>query len=196
MLKIVFSAFLFVLVIFPSDIAKSQETLTWKEVGGWEIRVDTTLGNACFMIATWEQGTILRIGFVSGQSTSTVPYIILGNIYWTSLEEGKDYNLTFRFDNQRPWAVNATGYRLGQYVFLLFEVGTWEFVDEFMRKHGAEISYDGQVIANLSLTNSFAALRETANCHLQMAQAGAQGTQPSADPFANRSSQPDQDPFD
>ena len=196
MFQKVFAVFLFVLLIFPSDAAKSQETLTWKEVGGWQIRVDRTLGNACFMIATWEQGTILRIGFFSGQSVSTVPYIILGNIYWTSIQEGKDYSLTFRFDNERPWAVDATGYRLGQHIFLLFEVGSWDFVDEFMRKHGVRIVYNGQVIANLSLSNSFAALKETANCHVQMARADSQGTQPSTDPFRNPSTQQDRDPFD
>ncbi|RIA55757.1 hypothetical protein [Dichotomicrobium thermohalophilum] len=196
MIKEALIAIAFVLAVCPIDVAKSGETVAWKRVGNWQIRVDPSLGNACFMIASWEQGTILRIGFVSGQSTSNVPYIILGNSYWNSIQEGKDYNLTFRFDNEKPWSVNAVGFRMGQSVYLLFEVGSWDFVDEFMRKHGVQVAYQGKVIANLRLTDSFAALKETANCHVQMAQAGLQSSQPGRDPFRTPSTVPDRDPFD
>lgn len=181
-----FRASLLIILLTASTYGptQAQGSLNWKTVQGWDIRIDRTLGNACFMIASWENGTILRIGFSSGQTASSVPFMLLGNVTWTSMQEGKDYNLQLQFDQASPWDVPARGFRVGQFVFLLIGISKIEFIEEFMRKLGVKIYYQGNIIANLTLDGSFAAFRETVKCQVQMdTLSSAPGAQPSGDPF-------------
>ena len=76
----------------------------WKKVGHWQIRVDTTLNNGCFLYTSFERGTILRIGL--DKTATGGGYIIIGNDDWKSIEVGKDYKISIKFDDELPWVGN------------------------------------------------------------------------------------------
>ena len=40
----------------------AQKPDKWAQVGGWEIRVDQSVGSGCFAIQTYEDGTVVRMG--------------------------------------------------------------------------------------------------------------------------------------
>ena len=44
--------------------ADKAETLFWKEIVGWQIRVDEMLGNGCFVYQLFEENTALRLGII------------------------------------------------------------------------------------------------------------------------------------
>ena len=43
--------------------ARGEEAPRWGSVSGWEIRVDTSLGHGCFASRSYEEGSLLRVGF-------------------------------------------------------------------------------------------------------------------------------------
>ena len=90
--------------------ARAQDTLLWRTVGQWQIRVDKSLGYGCFLVGSYTQGTILRIG-IDQQSGNG--YVMVGNEAWRSLQVGNQYDLALRFDNASPWRGNATARRIG-----------------------------------------------------------------------------------
>jgi len=190
--KLLQSLFIALCLFSLSNGAEAQDTSQWKKIGSWHIMIDETLGNACFMLGIYEGGTILRIGFRQGKSTNSVPYMIVADKDWVSIEVGKDYGLKFKFDNEAPWNVPARGMSFNETKVLYFDITDWEFIDELMRKHRVIIDYNGETIAILKLDGSFAALKETANCHARMADT----RQREGDPFSSSPNRTDDDPFD
>ena len=70
--------------------AQAQEGTLWKTVGDWDISVDATIGNGCYALASWNGGTVLRIGRNPEQNNF---YFLIGNDKWTSLRDDQSYDL-------------------------------------------------------------------------------------------------------
>ena len=176
-------------------LAQSGETVKWGQVGGWQIRVDRTVGDGCFASQRYEDGTALRVGYDAQKKTI---YFMMGNSAWRSLEAGKVYQMLFVFDDYKKYNGELTGTRLGDATFLEHSNVTYEFTKDFMERGGVRVHYRGAQIAHLSLRNTFAALAEVVNCQKEIAGTGDQGnsTQPTSDPFS-RGSRPGRssDPF-
>src|SRR5258705_6144392 len=85
--------------------AHAQETVLWRAVGQWQIRVDKSLGYGCFLLGSYTQGTVLRIGIDQQNGNG---YVMVGNVAWRSLRVGNQYDLALRFDNSSPWRGQAT----------------------------------------------------------------------------------------
>ena len=47
---------------FAISPAPAQETVLWRSIGQWQIRVDASLGYGCFLVGSYTRGTVLRIG--------------------------------------------------------------------------------------------------------------------------------------
>lgn len=171
-----------------------QTVAFWKTVGHWTVWVDRTLGNACFIATTFEDFTVLRLGFVRVDRNVSA-YIAVANEQWKSLEEGKDYKLVIQMDGREPWHAEASVMRIGGKVpFLIAEASEAEFFREFMRKHSLTISYKGTVVVTLDLKGSAAAMRELLTCQETFeAEAKRVPDAPKKDPFEGVSSQ--KDPF-
>lgn len=141
--------------------AAAQDTEQWGTARGWDVRVDSSMGDGCFVLAGFEDGTVFRLGF---DRTDDSAYLMVGNDDWSSIEEGKDYALEIRMDRAAPWEAPATGVRLDGSPFLFIPLDEADFVDEFMRKHTLAIDYDGTAVAHLSLEGSSAAIVEMVEC--------------------------------
>lgn len=173
----------------------SQEAITWKDsVKGWTIKVDRSLGDACFMLTSYEGGAAIRAQF--NMKEDIFQFIVIDGA-WQSLESGKLYDIKVQFGTLDPWTGLASAYRFGEELPALvfdvsFEGGKAElFIEELMRMTGVRIYYAGDVIANLSLSGTYAAMQEVIACQSAMLDGGSgqdsdpfSGTQgDSSDPF-------------
>ncbi len=172
------SALIF-LALFASQ-SRADDSLFWKNVGDWEISIDTTLSNGCYAVANWAGGTVLRIGEDPGNGGF---YFLIGNTDWTALEPSGSYDLKIQFDNRLSWNVSAKGLQFNpdEQVFLFAQSQNREFVQEFRRANKMKISYQGKVIETLKLVGSNRAFSEIQTCQRYV---DANGLKKQKDPFA------------
>lgn len=91
----------------PAAHAAGTDSARWKLLSRWDIRVDASLGNGCFMLADYPnangQHTALRVGLNAPQMTG---YVLLINNNWQSLILGQSYPIEVRFDGiqNNGWA--------------------------------------------------------------------------------------------
>ncbi|TCA25700.1 hypothetical protein E0H70_25525 [Rhizobium leguminosarum bv. viciae] len=173
-----------------------DETVQWKEVGGWKVVVDKTLGNGCFVLTSFEDGTVFRLGFNYVKKESPF-YILIGNVNWKSLEDGKQYPLEFYLDRSK-WTVDASAVDLDGFKALWIDFKDSSLVAEFARKLSFRATFNGKEIVALSLKNSVKATDEMLACQKAVNAAVAQ--QPalpqSKDPFEAKPGTQASDPFD
>ena len=164
----------------------SQETITWKNnVKGWRIAVDSSIGDSCFMVTAYEGGTLLR---AQVNMNEEIFQFILADSSWKSLETGKLYDIKVQFGTLAPWTGLASVHHFSDDLpALIFDV-TFEdekaelFIEEFMRMTGVLIFYSGNVISNLSLSGTYAAMQEVFACQSAMLDGGSGRD---SDPFSN-----------
>lgn len=152
----------------------------WKKVGGWQVRVDYTLNNSCFALATYEKGTWLRIGVDDREGRSY--YLLFGNQSWQSLAVGDEHKLILSFDQESPWAAEAKVINLNGFKALSISFKEVSFWKEFMRAQQLLIRREGKEVDRLSLPGSAAAVAEIAACQKYHDALGRSEQTP--DPFA------------
>ncbi|MAQ84303.1 MAG: hypothetical protein CMH12_13840 [Maritimibacter sp.] len=164
--------------------AQAQEGTLWKTVGDWDISVDATIGNGCYALASWNGGTVLRIGRNPEQNNF---YFLIGNDKWTSLRDDQSYDLEIRFDSRPVWNVSATGLQFnpGETVYLHAQSTKMNFINEFQAALTMSISYNGAEIDSLKLTGSRLAWDEVENCQREQSRVAPRLEDgPLEDPFA------------
>ncbi|MFC4273012.1 hypothetical protein GQF03_07460 [Sneathiella chungangensis] len=175
--------------IFFGCNASAEDQPLWKTVGEWEVRVDLSLNNGCFVLARYETGTFFRLGFNPPVGNA---YIMFGSLDWQSLEHGKEYLIKIRFDDEEPWSGYATGTGLSKdLTALTLVVDEADFIREFMKKNVIVIEYRGKEISRLSLRGSFAAGMELLQCQTEFDD--HKNKKKKIDPFSNHSNK--KDPF-
>lgn len=141
--------------------------VTWKDdVRGWYLGVDRSIGDGCFMYASYNGGTFVRFQF---NPQENVVNFIVGNEKWRSLEESKFYDLSVAFGRESPWNGQAEARFIGDEMSLSLNVPFSEdraatFIEELRRATVVDISYQGRTVDTLSLSGSFAAVTELLNC--------------------------------
>lgn len=183
---VVVAAFLFISLAWSTTVG-AQTSPLWKEVAGWDVRVDVSLADSCFIFRVYEGMTILRVGFnkLAGNG-----YLMLGDRDWASLEEGKNYDLVFQFDQEEPWVGEATAIAFHTLVGLWMNIDKAGFLREMAEQQVLEVRYRGKPIARLKLDGSYAALMEMATC-----QELADEARGDSDPFDSESGTIEGDPF-
>ena len=179
-------------LFFTSNVVgeENDQQPLWKKVDGWQIRVDTTLDNSCFLVQLFEGFTVLRLGFNKPAQTF---YVLVGDKDWESIEVGKEYPIQIRFGNARPWGGNAGAIDIGVPALTLSlrkAESITKFLGEFMRKSSVKIAYRNKTITHLSLKSSFKAGRELLAC-----QEVLDKTQERKDPFNRKDKKSTDDPF-
>ena len=148
------------------------QTAQWGQVGGWQIRVDRTVGDGCFAVQEFEGGTIVRIGY---DAAAKRMYLLFTDDDWKSLEVDKVYPVRIVFDGSTSFNGEMTGMRLGKSVWLAHRNVSSDLVQAFMEKNTMRILYQGTQIAHLSLRNTYAALMEAVTCQQAMNTGTASG---------------------
>ena len=166
-----------------ADDTAAGGTAAWGKVGGWQIRVDRSIGDGCFALQGYSDGSVLRLGF---DMTRKAIYLVVGNDKWRSIELGKLYRIDFVFDGTTRYSGDFRGARLGAGVFLVGTSLTLDFTRDFMQRNAVRIYYHGALISSLSLRNTYAAVGEVIHCQQEIAASGSSGGRRigSATPFA------------
>lgn len=182
------SACLLLALGLPFSSAYAQDSAAWAKVGNWDVRVDPTLNNSCFMVGGYRSGTILRVGFDNRHNAS---YFVIGNAAWRSLEVGKRYQLGAQFDGGQIAYWDAQAVSMGDTIALSVVFNSPspnEVLAVFGQRLSLRLFYQGTAVANLRLSGTAAAAAETINCNNQF-----MATRP--DPFSGASRPVVADPF-
>jgi hypothetical protein len=167
--------------ISAAPVVAATDSLRWGKVSGWDILIDTSLGNGCFIYTVYDGGTVLRLGFSPDDDEA---YLMVGNMKWGSIEHGKDYDIELRMDRDAPWYATAMGFDFDGLPMLMAETDDSNFLVDFMKKNSLQVTYKKQIVATLSLKGTFAAISEMLNCQTQVDKYGIGNRAPVADPFA------------
>lgn len=183
-------------LLLDSSGAIAQATSQWDSVEGWSIRVDNSVGHGCYIHGRYDSGTNLRLGY---DPQAGGMYVILGNPAWRSIEQGKVYQLTLRFDQLTSRRIDATGMPVNGSSALAFELGEGDFVRQFMERDVLTISYRDSEVDRLTLSGSFEAVEAMVQCQRQVDRAqrpDSDGSEESPDaPRDSLGSNPSRDPF-
>jgi hypothetical protein len=186
-MRMIVTAALLSAAMIGSAVA-ADDTVPWGDgsVAGWDIAIDQTLGCGCYILASFDGDTIVRIGFDPSNSDY---YLMLADADWKSIEADKEYDLTLTMGHRQPWDATATGMMMGDQPTLMVRSTDTDFLDEFSSQQSIKVEYSGDQIANLNLTGSAAAIREMITCQDTVNQASKGSGDPfkktAADPFAN-----------
>lgn len=173
-----------------------KETILYGSAKGWDVYIDSSVGYGCFAATAYDGDAFLRFGFWLKDGATTA-YFSIGDADWASIEEGKDYPLTFQIDDLSPWTTTARAMKLGDVPTLTTEVGrdSLDFFDQFARRHSLRATYEGQQIAALRLTGSSAALGKLLECQKSVNEIMAGRNNSPADPFKAPAPRQTKDPF-
>ncbi|MEH3110479.1 MAG: hypothetical protein PGN22_10285 [Agrobacterium cavarae] len=144
-------------------LVAQSETIPWKEVAGWTVRMGPSMGNACYVTTSYEDGTVLRLGFEFSDSDRLL-YFSLGNTKWKSLEDGKEYPVRIQFDSETPWNAKASAIKVDSFTHLKVNTRNADFVSEFSKKLGLRAFYAEKQIVSLRLGGSSKAIDEMLSC--------------------------------
>ena len=141
--------------------AKNDDPPVWKEVDPWTVYVDPSLDQGCFLVASFQRDTVLRVGV---NRSSGGYYVVFGNPAWQSLKTGQSYAVQFRFGSYSPWDVPTIGVNMGGTVFLKSTFNDGNFWKEFASSATLDISRNNQTVTQLTLTGARQAFDELVNC--------------------------------
>lgn len=158
---------------------RSGEAKIYGRTGSWIVAIDTTIGNGCYLISEFNNGIVFRIGIDRRPDVNKF-YFIVANDSWSSLVEGKKYDLTFTFDDNEPWNVPMTGVRLGSTVMLRGFFKDTSIWTEFTKSYRLSFARNGTYVGAISLSGTNEASDMLLACMKEQRSAPVKTT----DPFA------------
>lgn len=141
---------------------RGQDSEHWSTVGFWSIMIDTSLQNGCYLLASFDNDTVFRVG-MNGKDI-TKYYFALSNSKWRSLKPGQDHALTFQFDEEGPWDVPARVVTLGDGPVLMGTFSDVSFWAEFALAKGLYIRRNGDYVTGINLDGTKLAFDEMLRC--------------------------------
>lgn len=157
----------------PAVKQGGSEVTPYSKIGRWNVIIDHTLGNGCFALTQWNDGTVFRFGY--SPTYETKMYVFVANLAWKSIEIGKEYNLKIKFGSYTPWEGSATARKMGDIKVLYLGFNDPGFFKELSSADDMSLFYGNRLVNKLDLVDSSAAVSEVARC---------QSSQPAAkDPF-------------
>lgn len=138
----------------------AQDNREFGMSGDWEIRVDNTNGNGCYMQKVFETGTRIAIGYVPDRDGA---FFAAYNSKWTDIEPDETGALMFDFGESRFKGEVVGRINDGQPGgFAFFD--NPEFANEFARRNSVKLIGDGGYEEAFALTGSSKAIKEVKSC--------------------------------
>lgn len=137
------------------------------------------------METLYEDDMLFRLGLNYANGGSSV-YLILGHERWKSLENGKEYQLSFEFHRGDNIKIVASAMRTETGNYLIATLGEIAFIENLRRKLGARILFEGNLVNAITLKGTAVALDEIDACDRAVGEAQKKGVidTPKPDPFA------------
>lgn len=193
LLKIVMIPFL----IMPTIVL--SEVIAYKEFKGWEIDVYTDKNDqpySCRGYMPYEGGMKFAIGFSSGGDDEPGLSIRFWNSNWRSIEEDKEYEITFDFPRRDPWTLTGHGMAIpeddffGVRMFYNIDDDAVSFIQDFRKTTGMKIYVEDNQIGHFSLKGTMGMMNLVTECYQKKVK------RRNTDPFQSSSSRGADDPFD
>ncbi|WP_397422255.1 hypothetical protein [Phenylobacterium sp.] len=157
------------------DESTSKDAEEFGKVGSWTILVDKSLDRGCFAYASYDNDVALRVGIDARDPIDA--YIMIFGSEWKSITPEQEYKIELRFASGRKWQKTFVGTQIDELKGILLRMDDLEIIETIQRERSVSIYYRSQVVSELSLPDSKAAIERMWEC--QRAQRKAK------DPFAN-----------
>ena len=130
------------------------------EAGGWEIYKSSDMGNGCLMSSTFEDGTLVNIGF---DLSNDVGFAAVYNDGWSGIEDGAEYAVTLNLDSA-SYTADAVGLKDSTLngIYATFDDG--DFLADLALKKTFSLVSDGEEVALLDLGGSRNAVLAMIEC--------------------------------
>lgn len=147
------------LALFGSA-AFAQDLVPYSQAGGWDVVVDTTLGNGCFLTSEFEDGSTVRIGFnrVAGNG-----YVAAFNENWGDIVDGESYPISFLLDEEQ-YDGTATGMHLDVLPGAVISFDSVDFLSDLAARNTMTLQSQGEDVMTIDLSGSDEAVAETIAC--------------------------------
>jgi len=140
--------------------AWAQAPAQWGASGDWDIYIDPTVGNGCFMQRASEDGTVVQIG---AEPDARGGFFAVLNAAWTDITADQEAVMTFDFGDAK-FAGDAKGVIKdglpGGYAFF----DNPKFVDEFGKRLTVTVSGEDGRAVEISLAGSQKAIAAVRAC--------------------------------
>lgn len=146
--------------VLCAGMAMAQDPIPYGEAGGWEVLIDPSLGNGCFLISEFEDGSVVRIGF---DRTAGNGYVIAFNEGWGDIVEGQQYPVSFMLDDQQ-YDGTAVGMSLSGLPGAMITFDNVDFLADLAMRQTMSLSNEGAEVMVIDLTGSAAAIEQTIAC--------------------------------
>lgn len=176
-----------------------SDVIAYKEFKGWEIDVYTNKNNqpySCRGYMPYEGGMRFAIGFTRGSDDEPGLTIRFWSANWRSIEEDKEYEITFEFPRRKPWNLTAQGMAspkddfFGVRMFYELDDDAINFIQDFRKTTGMKIYVEDNQIGHFSLKGTMGMMSLVTECYQNKVK------RRNNDPFQSSSSRNSDDPFD
>ncbi len=140
--------------------AVAQDLVPYSQAGGWDVVVDTTLGNGCFLTSEFEDGSTVRIGF---NRTAGNGYVAAFNENWGDIVDGESYPITFLLDEEQ-YDGAATGMHLDALPGAVISFDSVDFLSDLAARNTMTLQSEGEDVMMIDLSGSDEAVAETIAC--------------------------------
>jgi hypothetical protein len=146
-------------LLSPLPLA-AQELTTWGEAGGWNVMVDSSLGNGCLIQTSFTDGSVVRIGIDAAQGAG---YVTAFNENWGDIEVGAMYPISFDVDGEM-YEGQAKGIWLNDVPGADIYFDNEDFMFDLAARQTLTLYHDGTEVMAIDLTGTMAGLEEVLVC--------------------------------
>ena len=139
--------------------ADQSVTAPYSQVGAWQIRVDSTMANACYMAAVYHTNEVVRFGY---NNLNHSAYMSVADPAWTSLVNGSQYQLGLQVDGGqvKPFKAVASVEVGSSPAVLMWFSDPENFMSAFGLTNQVALFYQGQELTRLNLVGTAGALQD------------------------------------
>jgi hypothetical protein len=143
--------------------ADQSVTTPYSQVGPWQIRVDTTLGNACYMAAVYHTNEVVRFGY---NNLNHSAYMSVADPAWTSLVNGSQYQLGVQVDGGqvKPFKAVASAEAGSSPSVAMWFADPENIMSTFGLTNQVALFYQGRELTRLNLVGTARALNAVDEC--------------------------------
>lgn len=149
--------------VILANAASSEQTLShdvWGEAGGWNVKIDPSVSNGCYIERNLEDGTLVRVGYVPDRKGG---FFAAYNAAWTNIKEGVAGTIQFDFGQSRfegEYIGDIVADLRGGYAFF----NNPEFLQEFGKRNDVSIKGDGEDALAFKLSGTAKAINAMQTC--------------------------------
>jgi hypothetical protein len=159
-----------VLGLLRPALADASATKLWKNINEWSIKIDSSLGDTCYMTKISMNGHYIRAQL---SDSLEVFHFAVGKPEWTFIERGKFYDISIQFGDQNAWHGQGYGIWFDSMPAYLFYVGFAErraerFIKEFSYMNKLRLSRKNEPVSTIYLEDTFSAMKELFACQESM----------------------------